>query len=469
MPTNALTFTSRYTVTVQGGLIDPRVKDLAGNALVNDEVSSFTTVGPKQCPCSIWDDTAIPTTVSVPDPSAIELGVKFQTDEDGHILGIRFYKSLDNTGTHIGNLWTSTGQLLATATFVNETASGWQEVTFSAPVSVTANTTYVASYHTDVGFYSANSGDFSSSGVSNPPLRTLADGEDGSNGLFDYGPTGFPTSSNGGANYWVDVLFATDFQAPTVTLTEPSNGAVLSGTVSVSATATDDVGVTGVQFQLDGLNLGAEDTVAPYTVSWDTTTALSGTHSLTVIARDAAGNVTTSPAVLVTIDNEAPTIIVTTPTDGAVVSGTVSVQATATDNIGIAGVQFLLDGLNLGAENTIAPYAVSWDTTQSLSGTHILQAVARDGAGNLTASVPISVTVDNQGPIVTLTTPLNGAVISGTVSVSAAATDDIGLVGVQFRLDGANLEAEDTIAPYSFSWDTTTVSSGTHTLGRRGS
>ena len=79
--------------------------------------------------------------------------MKFRSDSSGYITGIRFYKASTNTGTHVGNLWTSTGTRLATATFTSETASGWQQVNFATPVAITANTVYVASYHTNVGHY----------------------------------------------------------------------------------------------------------------------------------------------------------------------------------------------------------------------------------------------------------------------------------------------------------------------------
>ena len=85
------------------------------------------------------------------DPASIEVGVQFQSSINGYITGIRFYKSSANTGTHIGSLWTSTGQLLASATFTNETASGWQQVNFSQQVPITKDTTYVASYFAPTG------------------------------------------------------------------------------------------------------------------------------------------------------------------------------------------------------------------------------------------------------------------------------------------------------------------------------
>src|SRR5689334_333145 len=98
---------------------------------------------------SVWSDTTVPGTTDTPiDSSAVELGMKFRASADGYITGVRFYKGATNTGAHVGNLWTSTGTRLATATFTNETASGWQEVNFATPVQITADTTYVVSYHT---------------------------------------------------------------------------------------------------------------------------------------------------------------------------------------------------------------------------------------------------------------------------------------------------------------------------------
>jgi hypothetical protein len=137
----------------------------------------------------------------------VELGVKFRSDVSGFITGIRFYKGPNNTGTHIGNLWSSSGQLLASATFANETAEGWQQVLFPTPVAIAANTTYIASYHTDVGFYSVDGGYFGGGATVNGPLRALGNGEDGGNGVYLYGPSAFPTGSFNASNYWVDVLF----------------------------------------------------------------------------------------------------------------------------------------------------------------------------------------------------------------------------------------------------------------------
>ena len=122
----------------------------------------------------LWSSTTTPGKVDIGDPNAVELGVKFTSSQVGFITGIRFYKSAANTGTHIGNLWTSSGTLLASAVFTNESASGWQQVSFSSPVAISANTTYVASYYAPQGHFSDDNGFFSSAGVNNPPLQALA-------------------------------------------------------------------------------------------------------------------------------------------------------------------------------------------------------------------------------------------------------------------------------------------------------
>ena len=261
-----------------------------------------------------------------------------------------------------------------------------------------------------------------------------------------------------------------DITPPTVSMTAPASGATIIGTVSVTATASDNVGVVGVQFRIDGAALGAEDTSSPWSVSWTSTTAVNGTHALTAVARDAAGNTKTSTGISVTVNNPdttVPTVSVTAPAGGASVQGTVSVTATASDNIGVVGVQFRLDGVVLGAEDTTSPYAASWSTTATSNGAHTLTAVARDAAGNTATSAGVSVTVNNPDttpPAVSVTAPASGATVVGTVTVTGNATDNVGVVGVQFRLDGNPLGAEDTSSPWSVSWDSTAAANGPHTL-----
>jgi hypothetical protein len=202
-PLNSLSLSTGYTVAVKGGA--GGVADAAGNPLAAGSNSTFTTAGVY----TLWPSTAAPGFVDAGPDGAVELGVKFRSDVAGTIAGIRFYKAAANTGAHVGNLWTSAGVLLATATFTGETASGWQQVNFSTPVSIASNTVYVASYHVNGGHYSADGSFFSSQGVDNPPLHALASGLSGGNGVYHYGAgSAFPNLTYDAENYWVDVVLA---------------------------------------------------------------------------------------------------------------------------------------------------------------------------------------------------------------------------------------------------------------------
>ena len=164
-------------------------------------------------PYTIWSNTT-PSAAFQADPVPVELGVRFRSSIDGVVTGLRFYKQTADTGPHVGHLWSNTGELLATAPFVDETASGWQEVLLSTPVPIEAGVTYVASYHTTAG-YTPNRNYFTA-GFDSPPLRALADGEDGGNAPFVYdkdAPGGalpaFPSQpAYQASNYWVDVIVA---------------------------------------------------------------------------------------------------------------------------------------------------------------------------------------------------------------------------------------------------------------------
>ncbi len=148
--------------------------------------------------------------------------MKLRTNTGGFITGIRYYKPATATGTHVGTLWTGTGTKLATATFTNETASGWQQATFPDPVAVTANTTYVASYYAP-SRYAVNTNYFTTA-TTRGPLTALANGTDGGNGVYRYGATAgtFPNQTYNNENYWVDVVFNdVDNTKPTVTAAPP--------------------------------------------------------------------------------------------------------------------------------------------------------------------------------------------------------------------------------------------------------
>jgi hypothetical protein len=215
VPTN--TGTSSFTVNVSD----------ASNPVQNATNALSLSITAPSTFVSIWPATAVPGTVDGGPDSAVELGVKFRSDVSGSITGIRFYKAAANTNTHIGNLWTTNGTRLASATFTNESASGWQQVTLTNAVFITSNTIYVASYHSLDGHYSADVNFFAATNVDNPPLHALATGTAGGNGVYTYGTSSaYPSSTWDSANYWVDVAFRAGPAPLTMTTTSLAGGTV---------------------------------------------------------------------------------------------------------------------------------------------------------------------------------------------------------------------------------------------------
>ncbi|MBD2441082.1 DUF4082 domain-containing protein, partial [Nostoc sp. FACHB-110] len=203
-PNAVLTPNITYTATVTGG--NSGVKDLAGNALANNYVWTFTTSDL----ITFWDNSATPAVLQDSDTSAVTLGVRFRSDANGYIKAIRFYKGNNNTANYTVNLWNNSTQAsIGTASINNLSGTGWQIVNFTNPVAITANTVYVASYFTSIGRYSINQNYFASAGVDKPPLHALQNGVSGGNGVYRYGSTvGFPNSTYNSSNYWVDVVFS---------------------------------------------------------------------------------------------------------------------------------------------------------------------------------------------------------------------------------------------------------------------
>lgn len=231
--------------------------------------------------------------------------MKIRTTAAGSITGVRFYKSPANTGTHTGSLWSSTGQRLATGTFTNETASGWQQLNFATPVPVKANTTYVASYFAPHGGYSFDN-TFAAGSAGLAPLTALKSGTDGGNGVYRYSATGgFPNTAASGSNYWVDAVLDTSAASttpPTVTSTSPQSAATGTQiTASASATFSTAIDSDSLVFTLKdsgGANvpgtkvMGAANS-ATFTPSSEL--ALNSAYTLSVQASDLWGNAMTAP------------------------------------------------------------------------------------------------------------------------------------------------------------------------------
>ena len=280
----------------------------------------------------------------------------------------------------------------------------------------------------------------------------------------------------------------------------------------MTATAADNVGVVGVQFQLDGASLGAEDLAAPYSVDWSSVASANGAHTLTAVARDAAGNRTTSSPVVVTVANGGPVqedkalnrVASASSVDevgheagkGNDGSSTTRWSSAYLNNqwwqvdLGSARsvdtvrlnwevayasqyrVQTSTDGVSFSVAATDGATAAGWRSTSFTARTARYVRVlgvtraTRYGISFWDAQVfgPADGSVDTTPPTVSLTAPAGGATVSGTVPVAASAADNVGVVGVQFQLDGASLGAEDLAAPYSVDWASATSSNGAHTL-----
>jgi len=186
---------------------------------------------------------------------------------------------------------------------------------------------------------------------------------------------------------------------PVVAITAPPNNIYVRGTVTVSGTASDNVHVQGVQFKVDNSAFGNEllNPAASFSVPWDTTVSGTGPHALKWTARDNSptGNPTDSATRTVTVDNTPPTVVITAPANGAGVSRTVTISATATDANPLAGVQFNIDNQDFLTMDRTFPYAVSWNTTTYANGSHTLKATAQDAAGNTMTSATVTVIVSN--------------------------------------------------------------------------
>ena len=215
-PTRPLDGFVKYTATLAG-------TDAQGNNVTTGKTWSFTTAKPDNapgvCPCSIFGDSTTPTLLEDVDKVPVTLGTRFTSDVPGTITGVRFYKGPNNVGTHTGELWAANGTLLATGTFTNESTTGWQDLTLSTPVQISADTQYIVAYRTGVGRYSATPNAFANADLSRAPLRVTS-----TSGAYTYG-TGFPSNSSG-TSYLVDVVFEKAPPTIAVTARRPADGAV---------------------------------------------------------------------------------------------------------------------------------------------------------------------------------------------------------------------------------------------------
>lgn len=344
---------------------------------------------------------ATPATISVSDGNSVELGMRFTVASNGTITGMRFYKGPQNTGTHIGTLWTTSGTPLGSVTFSNETASGWQSASFSAPISVTAGTSYVISYHTSAGYYSANSGYFNTV-ASNGQLSAPQSSVNAGNGLFAYGAGAvFPTGTYNATNYWVDVYYQPDTnQAPVAHddsgFTTPGNAPVQ---IAASALLANDTDANGDTLSITGVSAAANGSVAydavTKLVTFTPTANYQGSAGFTYTVSDGRGGAAsanvaltvTAPVVSSSLFGPGFTPALVTVNDKNAVE--LGMKFTSSQAGTISGIRFYK-----GPQNTGPHTGTLWNASGTMLGTLTFTNETASGWQTASFQTPIAIAAD---------------------------------------------------------------------------
>ena len=390
--------------------------------IVASDVSNVNFTGTANPAGQTLFTTQVPAITNASDGGGVnyELGMAFTSTSAGQITAIRFWKASSESGTHTGRIWSSTGSLLASATFAGETASGWQQQNLSSPISIAANTTYIVSVNTGNSFYvDTNSG--LASQIANGNLRSVV----GSNGLYG-SPGQFPTNSWQGSNYFRDIAFvpvATYSVSGTISPSANGSGATvtLSGAASASTTA-DSSG----NYTFSGLNNGSY-TVTPSKsgFTFSPTSALATVSNANVTAL----NFTAAAIPTYSISG---TISPTANGSGATVTLGGAASATATAD---ASGNYSFTGLANGSY-TVTP--------------------SKAGFAFSPMSMPETVSNNNVAGVNFTATPVPTYSISGTISPAASGT------GATVTLSGAAgaTATADSSGNYSF----TGLNNGSYTV-----
>ncbi|MEO8222876.1 MAG: DUF4082 domain-containing protein, partial [Specibacter sp.] len=399
-PAAALAPNTSYTATISA--------TSAGAPVTSGASWAFKTVLPDalagNCPCSMYQDSSTPTVLSIADGTSLSLGVKFSPTLNGTISGVKFYKGPGNTGTHIGSLYTSTGTVLATATFTAESTTGWQAVVFASPVAVTAGTEYIASYTNPVGTYSAAPGAYSAD-VNVGPLHVPA-----GQGRYSY-TSSFPSNSSS-SSYLVDVVFNPTLAPLTAGAQQPIAGA---SSVPVGTTFSTVFSKAVTASTVDIVLKTAGGVVAPGSTSYDavarratftpsaplanatgyTATATATATTGEGISSGAAWSVTTARAD--TAEGSCPCSLYqdsAVPSVLSIADGTplaLGVKFSATTNGKVTGIKFYK-----GPGNTGTHKGTLYSTSGAVLATGTFSAESAAGWQSLTFAAPVTITAGTE-------------------------------------------------------------------------
>ncbi len=270
----------------------------------------------------------------------------------------------------------------------------------------------------------------------------------------------------------VDNEFPGDGTQPVVLITEPVAGQSVSGMINIEVIASDESGIDYIEFYIDGDSVSTDD-LEPYNFTWDTETVTDDQdHIISVIGFDLAGNA--GPATPITVfvdnfDNIAPNGSIISPYAGQTLSGTVSIEISATDNDGVEYVELSINGISRQIFEEY-PYVYLWETSNEVDDEyHVISAVISDYSNNLTYVNPISVFINNNyedttPPVAVISNPLSGQTVSGSVLFTVLAQDDIGVNEVEFFING-EFVGNDQTESFDYNWDTTLLENDSqHTL-----
>ena len=413
MSSAATTVSWSYTAAATGaGSVNLKVRAADDSGNIETPTSEAVTVN---CPCSMFGQNYTPATTSSSDTGAYELGVRFQTSVSGWVAGVRFYKGSGNTGTHTGSLWTASGTRLATGTFTNETASGWQTLMFANAIQISANTPYIVSYYDPTGHYAIDSGLFYFPYTAPPftaPRTGVNIGTTNGNGVYNAGGPGFPTATYGASSYAVDVIFdTTQPKGPPpsiVSATPPAGSSSNPTSTAPSVTFSEPVTPSSVTFTVKDSSGNA----VPGTVSWDSTNTVAtftpsatlanaATYTISVSgATDQFGQTMTAyTATFITSrayppsgtacpctiwPDVAPTGVTDATDSGSVELG---VQFTAASDGTITGVRFYKTPDNAGTHT-----GTLWSATGAMLATGTFTSESTQGWEELDFSQPVTIT-----------------------------------------------------------------------------